>query len=468
MTESGPNATHSKCSAMSEGQSYQSPDPARERLHEALARTALLLRLDAFPRLAAHRDGELVDALRAAGVRVVADRVNLASPNGQTTLVTLVCQCAMLGLRVDLDVPDVPQVIPQPPLNPNVTLGSALVAWTNDLFPGCLSPVEVPMLTFAIGDTPTPSRPHRRAGVVVHVCGADHSVSLTTDHLRATRWKGAEPWGPIAAGAAGAAEAMRAAVPGVAALLDQPAPIEVTWRPRPFTSIRLETPPTVSCVKPVGPVDLISAGAITHATLYTLLRVPGFDADLRTIDSDVLARSNSNRYSLVRAQDLDRPKVKHLADFSTDSVRVSGVQHRLDQDTISELADLAPRVVVGVDDIPTRWFVQRQQPSWVGIGATSHGFALVSDHLPGHPCGGCVHPRDEDNPLEEIPTIGFVSLWAGLLLAGTLLAPDRSSRSATRRIEVHPMGLFGPDGLQLLPQAYNASCPVCGTETSAA
>lgn len=454
---------------MSEEQFDQSADRAREQLLEALARTALLLRLDALPGLAAHRDVDLVDALRATGVRVVADPVNLASPNGQTTLVTLVCQCAMLGLRVDLDVPDVPQLIPQPPLNVDLPLGSALVAWTNDLFPGCLSPVAVPLLTFAIGDTPTPrSLGGRSAGGVVHVSGADHSVFLTPDHTNATRWQGDQPWGPIAAAAASAAEAMRAAIPGVTALLDQPTPVEITWRPRPFTSIRLDMPPTSTSANRLGPVDLISAGAITQAALYTLLRVPGFDADLRTIDRDVLGRSNSNRYPLVRATDLDRPKVEQLADFSTDCVRISGVQHRLDQDTISDLDHLAPRVVVGVDDIPTRWFVQRQQPSWVGIGATSHGFVLVSDHLPGHPCGGCVHPRDDDNPVEEIPTIGFVSLWAGLLLAGTLLAPDASSRSGTRRIEVHPMGLYGADGMKLLPQARNASCPVCGTQTSAA
>jgi hypothetical protein len=454
---------------MAEGQFYPSTDQTREQLHEALARTALLLRLDAFPGLGSHRDGELVDALRATGIRIVADRVNLASPNGQTTLVTLVCQCAMLGLRVDLDLPDVPQVIPQPPLNVNLPLGSALVAWMDDLFPGCLSSVAVPLLTFAIGDTPTLRSPGgRRAGGVVHVSGADHSMFLASDHTHVTRWRGTQPWGPIAAAAAGAAEALRAAIPSVTAMLDQPAPVEINWRPRQFTSIRVDLPTTSTRATRLGPVDLISAGAITQAALYALLRVPGFDADLRTIDRDVLARSNSNRYALVRASDLDRPKVEQLADFSTDSVRIRGVQHRLDQDTISDLNHLAPRVIVGVDDIPTRWFVQRQQPSWVGIGATSHGFVLVSDHLPGHPCGGCVHPRDDDNPVEEIPTIGFVSLWAGLLLAGTLLAPDASSRSGTRRIEMHPMGLYGPDGMKLLPQARNVSCPVCGVQTSAA
>ena len=94
-------------------------------LYEALARTSLLLRLDAFPGLAAGREGDIADGLRSMGVRIVADRANLASPNGQTALVTLVCQCVMLGARVDLDIPDVAQLIPQPPLRePWVSLPS--------------------------------------------------------------------------------------------------------------------------------------------------------------------------------------------------------------------------------------------------------------------------------------------------------------------------------------------------------
>ena len=100
----------------------------RAQLHEALGRTALLLRLDAFPGLGADRDAELSDVLRTVGVRVVADRANLASPNGPTALVTLVCQCAMLGLRIDLDVPDVGQLVPQPPLDANLPRGAARAA----------------------------------------------------------------------------------------------------------------------------------------------------------------------------------------------------------------------------------------------------------------------------------------------------------------------------------------------------
>lgn len=274
------------------------------------------------------------------------------------------------------------------------------------------------------------------------------------------RWAGNTPYGAIGAAAAGAAEVMRAAIPGLADLLNQSMPTDITWKPRPFIPVHLAVPGAVPSTG-LGCIDAVSAGAITHAALYTLLRIPGFDAELRTIDRDELGRSNTNRYALARAADLGRAKVAQLADFATDAIRITGARIRLDEDTLTVIGELAPRVVVGVDDIPTRWFVQRQRPGWLGVGGTSHGFVVVSDHLPGHPCAGCVHPIDDDNPLEEIPTIGFVSLWAGLLLAATLLEPDAATRSGTRRIEAHPMGLYGPDALRQLPQAANSRCPVC-------
>lgn len=443
---------------MAEGNAEPIDLEVRDNLRAALARTALLLRLDAFPGLTDDDDTAIADALRLVGVQIVADEKNLASPNGQTALVTLVCQCAMLGLRIDLHAPDVPQVSPQPPLRAELPIVAALVAWAEELFPGALGTVDSPAITFAVGDAPTGRVEH----AAVYVCGGDHRVLLTSDRAEAKCWSGAEPWAAVAAAAGAAAEAMRAAVPHVAASLGQPMPAEITWRPRAFSTVRLDLPPTRGSSEPLGNVDIISAGAITHAVLYTLLRVPGLAANLRVLDLDDLARSNSNRYSLLSATDLGRPKVEHLADLSTEAIRITAARLRFDEDTIGETEPLAPQVIVGVDDIPTRWLIQRQQPQWLGVGATSHAFVLVSDHVPGRPCAGCVHPRDDENPTEEIPTIGFVSLWAGLLLASTLLAPTESNGEGTWRIEAHPMGLDGPNGITRLMQSPNPLCPLCG------
>lgn len=229
--------------------------------------------------------------------------------------------------------------------------------------------------------------------------------------------------------------AMRAAVPGLADLLNQSMPTDITWKPQPFTPVHLAVPGAVPSTG-LGCIDAVSAGAINHAALYTLLRVPGFDAELRTIDRDGLGRSNSNRYALARAADLGRAKVAQLEDFATDAIRITGDRVRLDEDTLTVIGELAPRVLVGVDDIPTRWFVQRQLPGWLGVRGTSHGFVVVSDHLPGHPCAGCVHPIDDDNPLEEIPTIGLSPCGPGCSLprrCSSRTPPPAAALGASRR-----------------------------------
>ena len=49
-------------------------------------------------------------------LKIIADRANLGSPAGQTALVTLYAQLAMLGLQIDLDVPTTELLTSQPPL----------------------------------------------------------------------------------------------------------------------------------------------------------------------------------------------------------------------------------------------------------------------------------------------------------------------------------------------------------------
>ncbi|MFL6162015.1 MAG: hypothetical protein ACJ74U_07290 [Jatrophihabitantaceae bacterium] len=113
---------------------------------------------------------------------------------------------------------------------------------------------------------------------------------LDKEQARVQRWAGSAPYGAIAAAAAGAADAVRAVIPGLGAQLHQPPPTDITWKPKPFSPVHLGVP---GAVPSTGLGDIVSAGAITHATLYTLLRVPGFNADIRTIDRDELGRSNT-------------------------------------------------------------------------------------------------------------------------------------------------------------------------------
>jgi hypothetical protein len=105
--------------------------------------------------------------------------------------------------------------------------------------------------------------------------------------------------------------------------------------------------------------------------------------------------------------------------------------------------------------------VQEEWPEQLFVGATNDHEALLTTHHPGGPCAGCAHPDPLPNTGDEfIPTISFVSFWAGLLQACALLAPP----TRAQRITVYPFGL-GESGwctAAALPAGARCaiSCPV--------
>jgi molybdopterin/thiamine biosynthesis adenylyltransferase len=170
----------------------------------------------------------------------------------------------------------------------------------------------------------------------------------------------------------------------------------------------------------LGTLDIVSGGAIAHAVLYALLRVPTTGADVRVIEPEALDLTNLNRYALARRSHVGRLKIDGLMDWARPDFSIRGSAVRLDAATLPSVAPLAQVVLVGVDHIPARWFVQEQQPQWLGVGATAHFTVVVSEHQSGEPCAGCLHPEDDDVNA-PIATVSFVSFWAGLLLVTRLL-----------------------------------------------
>jgi hypothetical protein len=273
----------------------------------------------------------------------------------------------------------------------------------------------------------------------------------------------------MAAAAAAAPEGLRAAVPRIADHLGCAAPRDPRWRTHPGRQAAVDlTRYQVHGPVAVGDVDVISGGAITSAALYALLRMPAATASLRIIDSDVLTLPNLNRYALARRSMLGSPKTSALAAWQTSSITITGHQQRLDDTTARQLGPLAPRLLVGVDHIPSRWAVQQAAPgSWICVGASSHDYVLVSAHPPGAACAGCVHTRD-DGDMGDIPTISFVSFWAGLIQALELLA-SAAGRSPTTAITTNlwPFGLENPRGIHHIAQAPATRCPVsCPASTA--
>ena len=130
-------------------------------IYQALARTALLIEVDIFPGTD-HR--VIIDGLRATTARIISNGANIASPAGQTALVTLYVLLAMQGLQIDLEVPAAGLATNQPPLRGSDLL-AGLLDYSADLLPGgSAQPSLLPDVTFALGDTPAPSGAVRVSG----------------------------------------------------------------------------------------------------------------------------------------------------------------------------------------------------------------------------------------------------------------------------------------------------------------
>jgi molybdopterin/thiamine biosynthesis adenylyltransferase len=429
-------------------------DPAAE-LRRALARTVLLIKRDIFPGL---DDEQIADGLAAMTVRIVADARNLATPSAQTLVVASAICVAQSGAGVVLDLPDVALVAPQPPLAATgAGLVGALEAHLAELPSSAVTrPRATADVVVLVGDTPGPGGAVLHAGHVVRVTGDSWSTRLLAAPEPVSPWEGDQPFGAMLAACVIGAEAFRAAMRKLAVVHD------VT----PLTGVRLDRAERVElAVAPIGSrpvlggrVDFVSAGAITNSAVFTLSRVPTLATAARIFDDDNVQISNLNRYPMLTTRELDAVKVEALAGQVPASWSVKAVPVRLGPSTIDGVAPLSRNTLIGVDDIPSRWLVQRHAPGWVCVAATSHFEVVVSEHEPGGPCAGCMHPHDDPDD-ELIPTVAFVSMLAGTLQAHRLVA--RLAGDAARPPMVAwALGLDREHGLLTLGQSPRADCPV--------
>jgi hypothetical protein len=431
-----------------------------ERTHEALSRTSRLVNMQFFGGLAHER--ALSAALTTLTARIVCDEANATTMSGQNLVVTLALLLARSGISVELAAPDTELLAPQPPLTGN-TLRTALVDCGAELVPGVrigrdLGPVFV---TFVIGDTA-----HAVSHEVLRLSGDEWGFEIAPPAVaQGNRWTGRLPFGPLACAAAAAAEALRAALP----LVSERAGSQLVADAHRLTigqTIALDLRhffPTVEPGLDLGEIDAVSGGAITNAALYVLRRTPGAHGKVRVIEAEALDLSNINRYMLVLRRHVGMAKAETLESYAGGGLQVAGVRLRLEDPTIEEIGPLADRVLVGVDHIPSRWLIQREAPGWVAVGSTQSLDVLVSSHPLGEPCAGCLHPRDIDNDA-VVPTISFVSFWAGLLLALELLCEAAGQTVCPQAIFEWPFGHDGPH-LMRLPVAAQDACPV-GCEAS--
>jgi hypothetical protein len=427
-------------------------------LRQALDRTLRLMwdELDA-----ATPADTLISALTDTEVAIVADAANLASHSAQTAYVTAALLMARSGHRVHLLAPDVHLIGAQPPL-PAGRMITGLLVTGGDLLPGITFSDTMPAgrvdLVVTLGDSKTPLRGRE----MISLNAGDWDGSLLSPR-NATQWRAGDwPLGGMAAAAMVATEAFKIAMRKLERHARNPAMMGEMFAPSTDVEFML-APPGTPTMSALGEFDCVSGGAITQATLYALTRLPGLRGHARVIEPEFAELTNLNRYMLLLHSHLEAQKAEDLEEICKGTgLVVTPIPRRYEPKTTQAIG-LSEVVLVGVDDIPSRWLVQRAEPAWLGVGATTHWSAMASFHVPGAGgCAQCLHP--DDDPTEDpIPTVAFVSFWAGLLTAAYFLRHRAGVLSAApldQQIYITPCRSESPIWA-IVP--VRANCPACAS-----
>jgi hypothetical protein len=406
-------------------------------------------------------DEEICWGFQSLRVFCVSDVRNLSSHAGQTALITLVSLLSRMGMQVGLNVPNSAILLPQPPLSGS-SVCETLIASSETLVTGATVSHESnfdPDLIFVLGDAKI-SNGHAPCW---RLNGGDWYGSLALDGAEPAHvWIAGWPIGSMVSAALAAGEAFKFAMRRLPlrSVADR-----IFFEMSPSCSWNFDAVPIPERGLHFGEVDIISAGAISQAALYALMRLPKAQMSGRIFDDDLTGPSNLNRNMLTLGTDVGSKKVVVVTQRCNAKLRLEAIPERF-AGKVSEVGGLAPRVLVGVDDIPSRWQVQRCTPGWLAVGGTSHFSVSSSSHKPDEPCCGCLHPTDEPVGANAIPTVSFVSFWAGLVLAVRLIreslripySPDR------QHLWLTPLRMDQPYAGMWLPVAPRRDCPVkCST-----
>ena len=396
-------------------------------------------------------------------VGIIADREAIRTAAGQHAVVTTALLCARSGAVTELFLPDCELLGPSAPLEAG-DLASSLDACLKDLVSYSIDWAKRDELDLLVViGTPTPLPKSRR---VVFLGADDWSGSLGGTPFDCKWGRARTPFGPLAAAGLAAGEAFKDAISGLEHYSIDQELFRQLFSPSSHGRVALAPIGTGLPTSAFGTIDIISAGAITHCFLYSIMRLEGANGMFRVIDRERNDVTNLNRYSLLRRSALDSFKTDSLAELSSlglmGSLQITPERVRYDHDSSKTLFPLAPRVLLGVDHIPTRWLVQQQWPRWLGVGATSHYLAMASFHTPQHDgCAGCLHPRDDDAQ-GNIPTAAVVSHWSGLMLAAYFVRGTSQAMIGDHEQVTYcwPMRLPENGAMWRSPIARNLKCPV--------
>jgi hypothetical protein len=419
---------------------------------EQLSRTILLCRDYVEDGLS---DEEICDCLQSLRVLCVSDMRNLSSHSGQTALVTLVSLLNRMGMQVLLALPEIAMLSAQPPLSGS-SLRKALIASSETLVHGATVRDDCnvnPDVVFVLGDTKIDMAPE----FSWRLSGGDWFGDLLMEGSgRSVAWTSALPLGSMMSAAMAANEAFKFAMRRLR-LRDKSH--QVYFEQSRFCTWDFGAVEWPEEGVDLGEVDLISAGAICQAALYVFMRLPKVRMRGRVMDDDLTDASNLNRNMLTVGTDVGSPKVDVISQRCGTKLQIEPVLGHFGEEGLD--GRLAPRVLVGVDHIPSRWVVQRLASGWVAVSGTSHFNISSSCHGPCEPCSGCLHPIDDDG-VGPIPTISYVSFWAGLGMAVRLVREALASPYPENKqhLWLTPFRMDQPHAAMWFPVPARKDCPV--------
>jgi hypothetical protein len=404
-------------------------------------------------------DKEICQTFHSIQISIVSDLQNLSSHSGQCAVVTLVSLLSRMGMQIGLSIPEIPMLHAQPPTSGR-SITEALAGLSNRLIPGAsirIDPEIKPDIVFALGNT-------RIANDKVPSwrLSGDEWRGVVTSRIGhgqvPDRWAADWPIGGMVSAALAANEAFKFVMRRMALRNEKSRPFlessqSCSWS---FDSI-----PLPESELDLGQVDLVSAGAIIQASLYALVRLPRVQMSGRIFDDDLTAPSNLNRNMLTVADDVGRPKVLVAAQRCCSKLRLDSITSRFEGGKFAS-PNLAQQVLVGVDDIPSRWEIQRHTPNWAAVSGTSHFNISSSAHSVDEPCSGCLHPVDDLEGLNPIPTVSFISFWAGLVMAVRLIreALRRPYPRNRQHLWLSPLRMDSPRAAMWSPVPPVRNCPV--------
>lgn len=419
---------------------------------DQLSRTILLLGGD----LGIRDDEVVLDALMRTTVVLCASNAVIRTGAGQVALTTAAMLCARSGHQVYLQVPDAPLIGCQPPMTGR-TVHEGVLSVANGMVDGAPIRMGLPAkeadIAFMFGpDCPDcPDCPDVRAKRILSV-GCSNWSATFSERSGSELWAANEwPIGAMIGAGMIAAESFKISGRHLLPLSDHAAEFAAGFAP-------LRHAKLASCAEDaplaanLGKFDLVSAGAVANAIVYSLSRVPGLTGSGRIFDEDISEDSNRNRNMLLLSDWVTERKVDLIASMSPVPITPIG-RHFVRTD----VSNVAPRVLVGVDDVRTRWLLAEAGPEWMGVGATTHFKCMASVHLPSSGCVACLHPHDEPQ-IGPVPTVAFVSFLAGLLVAADFLGDCAGFPGTTtsRQIFLEP---FYPAAIWRSPVPVIANCP---------